>query len=274
MNIHYHGNERSFSFETIAHHVDPDLADPLGGLADLSASGRSSRAFGSQRHVIAAADSGSGQVSNPELKQGPSKGDGLSRRDRVLDAAEVCFVRNGFHRTTMQDLAREAQMSAGNIYRYFDSKESVVLGLAERAKSDAMAFVETFADSQNRRAVLSGIIDRHYVSLPYEAAVLCVDLWSEATRNPVLADMMRQFEQEERAWFVDMFGALAKSADCSAEDAFAVIYTILKGVIVSKAVDPNYDGTAVAAQLEALIDMSLEGRVQAAAPSSVEEIKR
>ncbi|WP_204269607.1 hypothetical protein, partial [Klebsiella pneumoniae] len=59
-----------------------------------------------------------------------------------------------------------------------------------------------------------------------------------------------------------------------AEDAFAVIDTILKGVIVSKAVDPNYDGTAVAAQLEALIDMSLEGRVQAAAPSSVEEIKR
>lgn len=258
----------------MAHHGDPDLADTYDEFADLSGCGCSLRVCGSQRDVIAPADGGSGQVSNPELKRGSPKGDGLSRRDRVLDAAEVCFVRNGFHRTTMQDLAREAQMSAGNIYRYFDSKESVVLGLAERAKSDAMAFVETFADSQNRRAVLSGIIDRHYVSLPHEAAVLCVDLWSEATRNPVLADMMRQFEREERTWFVDMFGALAKSVDCSAEEAFAVIDSILKGVIVSKAVDPNYDATAVAAQLEALIDMSLEGRVQATAPSSVEEITR
>ncbi|WP_244513793.1 TetR family transcriptional regulator [Methylobacterium sp. UNC378MF] len=28
-----------------------------------------------------------------------------------LDDAEACFTRNGFHRTTMQDLAREAAMS-------------------------------------------------------------------------------------------------------------------------------------------------------------------
>ena len=38
----------------------------------------------------------------------------------------------GFHRTTMQDVAREAGMSAGNLYRYFASKEALVSGMIER----------------------------------------------------------------------------------------------------------------------------------------------
>ena len=36
---------------------------------------------------------------------------GAGRRARILDAAERCFVRAGFHRTTMQDVAAEAAMS-------------------------------------------------------------------------------------------------------------------------------------------------------------------
>jgi TetR/AcrR family transcriptional regulator, repressor for uid operon len=35
----------------------------------------------------------------------------IDRHSRILDAAERCFVRSGFHRTTMQDVAAEAGMS-------------------------------------------------------------------------------------------------------------------------------------------------------------------
>ena len=41
----------------------------------------------------------------------------------------------GFHRTTMQDVAAEAGMSPGNLYRYFPSKEAMVIGLAERDRA-------------------------------------------------------------------------------------------------------------------------------------------
>src|ERR671921_2087458 len=61
------------------------------------------------------------------------------RQGRILDAAERCFVRSGFHRTTMQDVAAEAGMSPGNLYRYFPSKDAIVAGLSERDRARVTA---------------------------------------------------------------------------------------------------------------------------------------
>jgi len=45
-----------------------------------------------------------------------------ARREHILDAAETCFARAGFHRTTMHDICKEASVSPGALYVYFDSK--------------------------------------------------------------------------------------------------------------------------------------------------------
>ena len=81
------------------------------------------------------------------------------RRARILDAAERCFVRSGFHRTTMQDVAAEAKMSPGNLYRYFPSKgELFAEALALNAQHEvrvvaAVAEVEEPASSRLANAV-------------------------------------------------------------------------------------------------------------------------
>ena len=49
-----------------------------------------------------------------------------ARRQQILDAAFGCFARQGFHQTTMQDICREAELSPGAVYRYFDSKEAII----------------------------------------------------------------------------------------------------------------------------------------------------
>src|SRR5271165_3311069 len=68
------------------------------------------------------------------------------RRQRILEAAERAFVRHGFHATTMQHVAEEIGMSAGNLYRYFPSKEAIVEGLcALDQEARARAFAELMA---------------------------------------------------------------------------------------------------------------------------------
>lgn len=56
------------------------------------------------------------------------------RRQRILAAASACFAENGYHDTTMQDIASEAGVSYGVVYRYFDSKESILRAMFERSQ--------------------------------------------------------------------------------------------------------------------------------------------
>jgi AcrR family transcriptional regulator len=53
----------------------------------------------------------------------------LSTRERILDTALSLFSTRGYEQTTMREIAREAGCSLGLAYRYFRSKEEMVLEL-------------------------------------------------------------------------------------------------------------------------------------------------
>ena len=46
-----------------------------------------------------------------------------------MDAALHCFVERGFHGTAIPQIAEKANIAAGTIYHYFDSKEALVNAL-------------------------------------------------------------------------------------------------------------------------------------------------
>lgn len=178
-----------------------------------------------------------------------------------MDAAETCFVRNGFHRSTMQDLAREAEMSSPNIYRYFESKEAVLLAMAERERQRAKERIEAFERSGDRRAALMSIIDYYHLDIPRGAAVLRVELWSEATRNPAVAAIIQERELNGGAWFVGVLSELAASPKCDPHALYEAIAALLKGIVVNRAVLPDYDPMPAVKQLHAVIEAGLAGKL-------------
>lgn len=46
-------------------------------------------------------------------------------RDEIMTAAKKVFARNGFHATTIADIAKEANLADGSVYQYFDSKDDL-----------------------------------------------------------------------------------------------------------------------------------------------------
>lgn len=48
------------------------------------------------------------------------------RREQILSVALGLFYRRGFKNTTVSDIAKEANISKGLIYRYFDSKADIL----------------------------------------------------------------------------------------------------------------------------------------------------
>src|ERR1700722_20263584 len=59
-----------------------------------------------------------------------------ARRQQIVDAARARFASHGFARTSMADIVTESQLSTGAIYRYFASKDEIVIAVCEQA-SDA-----------------------------------------------------------------------------------------------------------------------------------------
>lgn len=76
----------------------------------------------------------------------------------ILEAARQIFERRGFLNTTLQDVARDAEISVGLIYRYFQSKEDMFASLALKGADDFDATLENLlkkAKSPRRKTSLS-----------------------------------------------------------------------------------------------------------------------
>jgi AcrR family transcriptional regulator len=59
-----------------------------------------------------------------------------------LDAAQQVFGQYGYRRTTMDDIAREAEIGKGTIYLSFASKEEVFQALSQRLAKQMLAVAE------------------------------------------------------------------------------------------------------------------------------------
>jgi len=80
-----------------------------------------------------------------------------ARRAQILDAAVRVFAEKGFQRATTHEIAREAGVSEGTIYYYFDSKDALMLGVTARlasAVTPELFLAEPVDDVREHYAVL------------------------------------------------------------------------------------------------------------------------
>ena len=121
------------------------------------------------------------------------------RKSDIVDAAEVCFLRKGFHQCTMQDICRESGLSPGAIYRYFKSKSDIIAAVIGRSTERQAALIEEARASYSQATRALEVIGEHFFGqLEREGmervAALELEVWGEALRNEELrATHRRQF---------------------------------------------------------------------------------
>jgi AcrR family transcriptional regulator len=54
------------------------------------------------------------------------------RRDRLINAAIAVFIEKGFHKATVRDIGRAADMTQGTIYNYVSSKDDILYLVCDR----------------------------------------------------------------------------------------------------------------------------------------------
>jgi AcrR family transcriptional regulator len=177
----------------------------------------------------------------PEVQQ--------ARRERILDAAEACFARAGFHRTTMQDICKEAGISPGALYVYFDSKEALIAGISERDRAEFAERLAVLSAAPDFLQALAALGEQYFLEEPAEKHRICIEIGLEATRNPRIGEIFQRFEGYIADSFEKLFqrlkdeGRIAPAADIpTVVRAFMVI---ADGMFWRRAVDPNFDVQAV-----------------------------
>jgi TetR/AcrR family transcriptional regulator, repressor for uid operon len=187
------------------------------------------------------------------------------RRSRILDAAERCFVQGGFHRTTMQDVAAEAGMSPGNLYRYFPSKDAIVIGLTERDRSNVAKDFTVFDSGGDFMDAFMQLGRKHFQEEPRAKAIMCLEIWAESARNPSFSAVCADFERFIIARLTEVLGQARERGEVAAEvDPEAVarlISTLADGLFVRRAIAPGFDAAREVPNVINLIGALLKGAV-------------
>ncbi len=210
----------------------------------------------------------------PKLKPATQR----ARREHILDAAEVCFARAGFHRTTMQDICKEALISPGALYVYFNSKEDLIAGLAERDRSD---FAERFADlagAADLMQSLSSLGDHYFDEEPAHKRTMCLEIGLESTRNPKVGEIYRSVDRYVQESFQKLFAALAAEGriapDVDIPTLTKLFFVIGDGMFMRRALDPNFDVKALLPAVMALIGKLLNVKPETLTEDKAPEKRR
>lgn len=98
-----------------------------------------------------------------------SSGADREKHESILAAAERLFVRYGFKKTTIEDVASEAGVGKGTIYSYFRGKEELLLAYSDRCWEQILAEARRIAAkpghvqvriSETMQAILLGMWDQ------------------------------------------------------------------------------------------------------------------
>lgn len=75
---------------------------------------------------------------------------GLAARDRLYETAIRMISERGYAATTLREIAREADVSVGLLYRYFPSKHAVVIALYDELSQDFVRETPAMKDGRWR----------------------------------------------------------------------------------------------------------------------------
>jgi AcrR family transcriptional regulator len=166
-----------------------------------------------------------------------------ARRQQIVDAARARFAEYGFARTSMADIVTESGLSTGAIYRYFTSKDEIVIAVCDQA-SDALPRELTLE-------AVNGFLE-HVRTLAREKghARLNAQIYAEAALSPALAEIVGQQLSTLRA----AVAGLISDSDGEAAQTAEAFVALCSGYSQQLAVRGDLDPAPFARALMAIVD--------------------
>jgi len=172
-----------------------------------------------------------------------------TRRQHILNAAITCFARKGFHQTTMEEIGQEAGLSPAVAYRYFESKEDIILATIQDSLERWARFYETQAEKDDTLRVLEQMLEDHLRRLEQPGSdkyyKVRIQFWAEALQNPKVAEKASLLRQEAQEQIIEIIRRGQEKGQVNPDlDAATVALTITAnhdGFVLQWLADPDVD---------------------------------
>ncbi|HXR18335.1 MAG TPA: TetR/AcrR family transcriptional regulator [Steroidobacteraceae bacterium] len=182
------------------------------------------------------------------------------QRERILDAAELCFIKSGFHAASMAHIAQTAGMSQGLIYRYFDSKSAIVKAIiARHLESDQYKMIGRLNSVEDvSRAILETFECWRRRDDPKMNAVLMLELTAESTRDPEIARAVRSKDRMIGAQISQAVRRSARSrgvrlSAAAMRSRAVLLQSLVEGLALRVVRDPKLQRATLKPALDAII---------------------
>jgi AcrR family transcriptional regulator len=154
------------------------------------------------------------------------------RRAQIVAAARTCFARSGFHNTTLKDVFAEAGLSAGCVYNYFQSKDELMLAIAEERHEEERRLIAEASEMDDPVAAIRQIArtfaDTYLKGDGLEKRQIALQTWSEAQINPLILSSVRTGMDGPRAQLAQLIRrAQASKQLTSTLDADSIAHTVI-----------------------------------------------
>jgi AcrR family transcriptional regulator len=186
----------------------------------------------------------------------------VQRRRQIIDAAIRCFARAGIHSTSLQDVFAEAGLSAGAVYRYFPSKQSLVLAIAQGVRDQLAALIGDDAGEPVSLADEARRLIRAFdaVESDPDRRRVAIAVWSESQHDPEVAEVVTEVVRGVVDTLAGRLGALQRAGalapDVDATAAAQVLVAVLPGYLLQRGWFPEMDAETFTAAAERLLATS------------------
>lgn len=186
-----------------------------------------------------------------------------AQRERILCAAQQCFIEFGFHAAGMARIAETAGMSPGLIYRYFENKSAIIQAIVERQLELLREDIRL-----NRKVDLANELAAGYGRACGEdarrlSASLLLELSAESTRDPQIAAAVRNFDEGLRQALNDWLARSREEGGHALPPALTparalVLQLLFEGMRVRETREPDLDRELLSAALHEVIPRLLK----------------
>lgn len=201
---------------------------------------------------------------SPQTSQDRAAARKQAQRERILCAAQACFAESGFHAASMATIAETAGMSPGLIYRYFESKNAIILAIIEKQLT---VLRRRIRELHSTEYLANRIVDYLDEPEPKEeesmSTALFLEISAQAARDPQIAEALDFYVATVRSELEDWLrrspeqGGYGLDADIAPVRAFMLL-CLIEGLKMRGAREPDVDRR----ELRRVLDGVLQGLVQ------------